>query len=418
MKEVNASIITIGDELLIGQTVDTNSSFIARELNKIGIWVKRRIAVGDVKLDIHHVLEKESSECDVIIITGGLGPTADDITKPALCEYFGSEIVINEDVLENVKNIFLRLNRPLIERNLRQAEVPHNCIVLPNARGTAPGMWFEKDKVVYVSLPGVPYEMMGLIEAAVLPKLQERFELPVIVHRTLYTIGQGESMIAEVLTEFENSLPEHVKLAYLPNYGAVKLRLTSKGSSGPTLNRELDALFKEMSNLVSEWVVADEDISLQEIVFRLLQKRGATLGTAESCTGGYIAHLLTSLPGSSSIFKGGIVSYANEVKEDVLNVAHETLLDKGAVSEATAREMAAGALKQLKTDYVIATSGIMGPGGGTMEKPVGLVWIAVGDHNNIEASKHHFRFDRRRNIELTANQALNLLRKFILQTPG
>jgi nicotinamide-nucleotide amidase len=198
----------------------------------------------------------------------------------------------------------------------------------------------------------------------------------------------------------------------------VKLRLTSKGSSGPTLNRELDALFKEMSNLVSEWVVADEDISLQEIVFRLLQKRGATLGTAESCTGGYIAHLLTSLPGSSSIFKGGIVSYANEVKEDVLNVAHETLLDKGAVSEATVREMAAGALKQLKTDYVIATSGIMGPGGGTMEKPVGLVWIAVGDHNNIEVSKHHFHFDRRRNIELTANQALNLLRKFILQTPG
>lgn len=414
-QQVNASIITIGDELLIGQTVDTNSAFIATELNKIGIWVKRRIAIGDIKEDILETLKLQSKECQLIIITGGLGPTADDITKPALCEYFQSKLVVNEGALENVKNIFAKLNRPLIERNRKQAEVPDNCTVLPNGRGTAPGMWFEKNNVVYISLPGVPNEMIGLVEDVVIPKLREQFSLPTIIHKTLFTMGQGESTIADILDKFENALPKHIKLAYLPNYGAVKLRLTGKGDSFAALEEEMELHFDKMKSLVTEWVVADEDVTLQEVVAKLLDKHHLFVGTAESCTGGYLAHLFTARPGSSSSFKGGVVSYANEAKENVLGVEHGTLVTKGAVSEETVEEMLRGILDVMKVDYAIATSGIMGPDGGTKEKPVGTVWIGVANRKKMKVSKHFFRFDRKRNIELTANMALNILRKFVLE---
>ena len=411
--QVNASIITIGDELLIGQTIDTNSAFIATELNKIGIWVKRRIAVGDVKEEILEAMKLQSKDCQLIIITGGLGPTADDITKPSLCEYFGSKIIIDEEALQNVKNIFAKLNRPLIERNLKQAEVPDNCTVLQNGRGTAPGMWFEKSGVVYVSLPGVPNEMIGLIENNVLPKLKEYFVLPVIIHKTLFTMGQGESMIADTLENFEKKLPIHIKLAYLPNYGAVKLRLTAKGEKAETVQKEIEDLFAKMKSQVKEWVVADEDVTLQEVVATLLDKHKLFVGTAESCTGGYLAHLFTSRAGSSSSFKGSVVCYANEAKENVLGVQHSTIVTKGAVSEETVKEMLTGVISVMNVDYAIATSGIMGPDGGTQQKPVGTVWIGVANRKKMKTSQHFFRFDRKRNIELTANMALNILRKFI-----
>jgi nicotinamide-nucleotide amidase len=454
MKEVNACIITIGDELLIGQTIDTNSAFIAQELNKIGIWVKKRVAIGDVKEEILNALTEESKENGVIIITGGLGPTADDITKPTLCKYFNSKLIVDEIALQNVKDIFSKLNRPLTDRNLKQAEVPDNCMVLPNLRGTAPGMWFEAPlppmgglagtqplplqgtekssgawqsedsqpdapremkTTIYISLPGVPNEMKGLIQHSVIPKLKETLDLPAVIHRTLLTSGIGESTIADVLEEFEQKLPGHIKLAYLPAYGMVRLRLTGRGNNAKTVEEEVSAQFEQMKTLVAEWMVADSDISLQEAVSNLLKKSGKTVSTAESCTGGYIAHLITSKAGSSAIFNGSIVSYSNKVKENVLGVKKETIRSFGAVSQQTVTEMVQGVLGVIDSDYAIATSGIMGPDGGTAEKPVGTVWIAVGNKNSVNATQYNFRFDRGRNIEMTAQTALTMLRRFILE---
>lgn len=416
MNEVNASIITIGDELLIGQTIDTNSAFIAQELNKIGVWVKRRIAIADDKQAILATLAEEAIRSSIIIITGGLGPTADDITKPALCEYFGAKLVVNQEALKNVTDIFQKLGRPLTERNATQAEVPDNCTALPNLRGTAPGMWFEQQGVIYVSLPGVPHEMKGLITHSVIPKILQSFFLPAVVHRTLLTAGQGESGIADRLMDFEAALPSYIKLAYLPAYGMVRLRLTGRHEDKQQVEEEIRHAFQQLKTLVGEWLVADEDISLQEAVSKLLKEKAKTLATAESCTGGYIAHLITSLPGSSRIYNGSVVAYANDVKQRVLDVTPESLQTAGAVSEETVTQMAIGACRQLKTDYALATSGIMGPDGGTPEKPVGTVWIAVATkEGKVKAQKVHFRFDRSRNIELTAHAALNMLRKFVLE---
>ena len=428
MKNVNASIITIGDELLIGQTIDTNSAWMAQELNKIGVWVQRRVAVGDVWDDIWNALDAESKESDIILITGGLGPTADDITKPLLCKYFGGKLVVNEDVLKHVTYLFEKVYRrpgPMLERNLRQAEVPDVCTVLHNARGTAPGMWFTPQppkggakensyKKVFVSLPGVPHEMKGLMLNEVLPRIEKTFELPFILHRTAFTMGTGESMIAEKIKDFETGLPEYIKLAYLPGYGMVKLRLTTKGDDKEKMEKELDEKFSTLKELVQEWLVTDEDENLATVVQKILKEKNKTIGTAESCTGGYIAHLITSNPGSSVGFKGSIVSYANDVKEKILGVTDKTLRTVGAVSEETVIQMVKGAIEKLNVDFVVATSGIMGPDGGTKEKPVGTVWIAAGNKEKIETAKLGFRFDRERNIEMTAHTALNFLRKFIL----
>ncbi len=414
MNKIVVSIITIGDELLIGQVIDTNSAWMAQELNKNGIWVGRRVAVGDNREDIVRALDEESRRADVILITGGLGPTADDITKPVLLDYFGGKLVVDEGALANVKWIFERvLKRPMIERNLQQAEVPDTCTVIQNRRGTAPGMWFEREGRIYVSMPGVPHEMKGMITDSVLPALRQRFQLPHIAHRTLLTAGIGESFLAEHIKLFEEALPASIKLAYLPNYGMVRLQLTIRGEDPAALDAELQQQFDRLKALVTEWMVTDEDITMQEAVGRLLKAKGKTLGTAESCTGGYIAHLITSIPGSSHYFKGSIVSYDNAVKTSTLHVDPQTLETDGAVSEATVRQMVRGALAVLDTDYVIATSGIMGPDGGTPEKPVGTVWVAVGNRQNIVAQKMSFRFDRQRNIELTATNALNQLRIFM-----
>jgi nicotinamide-nucleotide amidase len=288
--------------------------------------------------------------------------------------------------------------------------------VLPNLRGTAPGMWFEKDEAIFVSLPGVPNEMAGLMQTSVIPKLKERLVLPVVLHKTLLVAGKGESEIAELLTRFENNLPAHIKLAYLPAYGLVRLRLTGRSENKERLENELSEYFEKLVPIVKEWLVALEDISMEESVSRLLREKHKTLSTAESCTGGYIAHLITSKRGSSEIYKGSIISYAYEAKENLLGVKEKTLQEYGAVSEQTVTEMLTGVLNSLKTDYAIATSGIMGPDGGTAEKPVGTVWIAVGNKEKIKAVKYHFRFDRARNIEQTAQTSLILLRRFIVET--
>lgn len=415
MQTTQATIITIGDELLIGQVIDTNSAWMAQQLNKAGIRVCRRVAVGDVWDEIWNALDQESKYAAIILITGGLGPTADDITKPLLCKYFNGNMIVDDGAMQNVKNIFENiLKRPMIERNLKQAEVPDCCTVIPNKKGTAPGMWFEKDGKIFVSMPGVPFEMKGMMDDYVIPELAKHFKFPHIAHRTLLTAGVGESFLAEQIKDFEEALPSHIKLAYLPNYGMVRLRLSTTGFDEAAIENEVQQLFKKLQSLVKENLVTNTDEPMQKIVGRLLVASGKTISTAESCTGGYIAHLLTEEAGASAFYNGSIVSYSYKAKEDLLQVDKNILADLGAVSEAVVTQMAKGALKNLQTDYTIAVSGIMGPDGATIDKPVGTVWVAVGSNKKIQTQLFHFRFDRQRNIQLTATNALNLLRKFIL----
>jgi len=417
MKKITASIITIGDELLIGQVTDTNSAWIAQQINNIGVWVHHRTAVGDDAAAIKNALDEEGKRSDIILITGGLGPTADDITKPVLCEYFGGKLVMHEPTLEHVTYLFrfvFKRPMPLLDRNRKQAEVPDTCTVLKNERGTAPGMMFEKDGKIFISMPGVPYEMQGIVEDHVLSIIKSRFQMPYIGHKTLLTAGLGESMLAEQITDLEEALPGYIKLAYLPNYGMVRLRLTGIGEKN-VIEKDLDAHFNAIKERLKEYVIAEEDKTLQEITGGLLKKTHATVSTAESCTGGYIAHLLTSVSGSAAYFMGTVVSYDNAIKQKVLGVQESTLVSVGAVSEETVKEMLTGVLQLMGTDYAIAVSGIMGPEGGTPDKPVGTVWVAVGNSKSMETKKFQFRTDRKKNIELTAINALNLLRAFIVK---
>ena len=416
LKTPLASIITIGDELLIGQTIDTNSAYIAQQLNTLGIWVRKRVAVGDNKKEIVSALQEESTASSLIIITGGLGPTADDITKPLLCEYFGATLVRDQATLEHIQHLFEKVyKRPgaLLERNIKQADVPDNCLVLHNPSGTAPGMLFTKEGVIYVSLPGVPKEMKDLMQTAVIPYLEKNIERPVIVHRSILTCGIGESMLAELLADFESALPSHVSLAYLPNYGMVKLRLTGKGSDQAVLQEEVDLLISKLCALTSEYLVTDRDSSMEALIGQLLLQKKWTVATAESCTGGLSAHQLSAVPGASAYFKGSVVCYANETKENVLNVQKNTLLQYGAVSEETVSEMAKGVIKLMKADVALAVSGIMGPAGGTPEKPVGTVYVAVSNGEKTITTRLRLGFDRSRNTQQTALFAMNLLRKFI-----
>jgi nicotinamide-nucleotide amidase len=412
----NVSIITIGDELLIGQVIDTNSAWIAQQLNRVGVRVKRRVAVGDVWDDIWRALDEETLQSDVILITGGLGPTADDITKPLLCKYFGGTLVQNEPALENVTYLFEKIfMREVTPRNMKQAEVPDVCTVIQNKRGTAPGMLFHKDGKIFVSMPGVPHEMQGMIIDDVIPLLQKQFTLSHITHRTLLTFGIGESMIADLIQDFEESLPPYIKLAYLPNYGMVRLRLTATGTGIEETGNNIDLLFGQLQELVKDFLVTNEDEPMEKVLANLLKQKNKTLSTAESCTGGYIAHLITSMAGCSSFYKGSVVSYSNELKTSMLGVSEQVLHQEGAVSEAVVLQMVRGILQKTDTDYAIAVSGIMGPDGGTPEKPVGTVWIAVGNDKTQVAKKIQFRFERQKNIQLTALNALNSMRKFILE---
>jgi nicotinamide-nucleotide amidase len=410
-----ASIITIGDELLIGQVIDTNSAWMATELNKAGIGVQRRVAVGDNREDILYALDQEGSVSDIILLTGGLGPTADDITKPLLCEYFGGNLVMNEKVLEHIRHLFENIHqRPMTDRNIRQAEVPDNCQVIMNLRGTAPGMWFEQNGRIFVSMPGVPHEMKGIMEQAI-PMIREKLSTTPIYHKTLVTAGIGESMLADLIAPIEEALPSYIKLAYLPRQGMVRLRLTASGSI-PGLKDELESRFSILKKGVRDYLVTDRDEPLEAVVGRLLLEKRKTVCTAESCTGGYISHLITSQPGSSAYYEGSFITYSYHSKERLLSVPRELLEAKGAVSEEVVRQMAEGALANLGADYVMAVSGILGPSGGTPEKPVGTVWMAVGSKGNIKVQRHQFRYDRKRNMEMTALQALNHLRMCLLES--
>lgn len=408
-----ASIITIGDELLIGQVVDTNSSWIATELNKAGIGVLRRVAIGDDANAIIQALDRESADTDVVLITGGLGPTADDITKPTLCKYFECGLITHEPSLARIRHLFeVIYKRPLLERNIKQAEVPSKCTVIENERGTAPGMWFEKNGKIFISMPGIPHEMKGIMEQAI-PLLKTKLSITTIHHRTLVTSGIGESALAEMIMEFENSLPPQIKLAYLPRYGMVRLRLSASGNE-QGLESDLNGLFIELQKQVSEYLVTNIDEPMEAVLGKLLLEKGKTLCTAESCTGGYISQLITSIPGASGYYEGSFIAYSYAAKERLLRVKNDTLVNMGAVSEEVVMEMAKGALENIRADYVIAVSGIMGPEGGTPDKPVGTVWLALGKKDQLLTHKLSLRFDRKRNMEITALQAMNLLRQFIM----
>jgi nicotinamide-nucleotide amidase len=404
-----AEIITIGDEILIGQIVDTNSAWMATELNKIGVRVKQISSVSDDKEHILKALGEAASRASIIFITGGLGPTKDDITKKTLAEYFGVGLVENKEALENVERIFARFNRPMIEVNRLQAQVPANCEVILNNNGTAPGMWFNHEGVIYVSMPGVPFEMMYMMEEEVLPKIKLTLKLPSIIHKTILTVGEGESFLAERIADIENDLPPYIKLAYLPKLGQVRLRLSAFGEDETLLQYKVDEFAGRIIERIGKVFVIDEDIALEQAILNKMADQGLTLSVAESCTGGYLSHLITQHAGSSKVFFGGGIVYSNELKEHILGVKHDTLESFGAVSEQTVKEMAEGALLNFKSDFAIAITGIAGPDGGTADKPVGTVWIAVAGHQKMLIKKYTFGSKRRQNIERSGVMALSML---------
>jgi len=409
---MKATVITIGDEILIGQIVDTNSAWIGQQFSALGVKIYEIISCGDDAAQIVDAVNRAKASSQIVLMTGGLGPTKDDITKKTLVDYFNTELVLNEEVWEKMKQIFAKRGVQVLEINRSQAMIPKDCIMLPNMRGTAQGMWFEKDGVVFISMPGVPHEMKHLMETQVIPRLQQKFAFPKIVHATIMTAGAGESMIANMLSAFEDELPAHIKLAYLPNLGTVKLRLTASGE-GEELVTLVNEQKKKMISLLGNHFYCEGEAPLEEVIGKMLLERKATVGCAESCTGGYISHLFTSISGSSKYFEGAVVSYSYDVKEKMLGVKHETLLTYGAVSEECVREMLEGLLRVSGTTYGIAVSGIAGPEGGTPEKPVGTVWIAVGSKEKIVAKRFQFFPSRMENIRVFSNAALNMLRLFM-----
>ncbi len=411
---MKAAILTVGDEILIGQIVDTNSAWIGQQLNLIGAEVVQITSVGDDYTDIQRELQIALDQADVVLLTGGLGPTKDDITKKALADFFGVALVFHDPTYARIRKLFERWGRKTTEAHRLQAYTPANAELLHNKMGTAPGMYFQHGEKIVVSMPGVPYEMKYLMENEVIPRLRATFPSSPIAHRTILTVGEGESAIAERIAEYEARLPRHIKLAYLPNLGVVRLRLSGRGSEAKQLEAELDAKALELSDQLHDIVFGREKIRLEEAVGNMLQERGLTLGTAESCTGGYVAHRITTIAGSSAYFMGSVVTYSNALKERLLGVKPETLQTYGAVSEATVREMATGALELLATDLAVAISGIAGPGGGTPEKPVGTIWMAVVDGERTETFLLRAGKDREKNIQFAGVHALNQVRKFVL----
>ena len=410
-----AEIITIGDEILIGQIVDTNSAWMARELNKIGIRVKQISSVSDDKDHILKALAEAATRAKIVFITGGLGPTKDDITKKTLAEYFGVGFVENKEALENVERIFVKYNRPLLDVNRLQAQVPANCEIILNRNGTAPGMWFNHEGVIYISMPGVPFEMMYMMEGEVIPKIMANFKLPSIIHKTLLTVGEGESFLAERIADIEDELPPYIKLAYLPKLGQVRLRLSAFGEDEESLQKQIDVFAGKIIERIGAVFVVDKDIALEKAILDKMTEKGLTLSIAESCTGGYISHLFTQHPGSSKVFLGGGVTYANGLKEHILGVKHQTLEQFGAVSEQTAKEMVEGALLNFKSDFAISVTGVAGPDGGTVDKPVGTVWVAVSGFGKLLIKKYTFGNKRQQNIERSAVMALSMLNTLLTE---
>lgn len=411
---VKAEVITIGDEILFGQITDTNTQWISTELTNIGIRTTRKSSVGDDQQAILAILREAESRADVILITGGLGPTKDDITKKTLCKYFDTELYINEDALAIITSFFVKRGRPMTELNRQQAALPKNSTYIANHWGTAPGMWFERNGKVFISMPGVPFEMKSLMTNALLPKLKVFFKTPVIEHKMLRTVGIGESFLAERISDWEDNLPPHIKLAYLPSFGQVKLRLTATGNDLEQLQKDNQAEVDKVLPLIKEFVFGYDNDEMETVIGRLLKERSQTVATAESCTGGYVSHLITKVAGSSQYFLGGVVSYSNDVKINELGVKPETLAAHGAVSEQTVVEMAEGVRQRLKTTYGIAASGIAGPDGGTDEKPVGTIWLACAGPSGTVTHKLQLGKYREQNIQFTGIYLLNLLRKQIL----
>ena len=412
---MKVQILTIGDEILIGQIVDTNSSWMARLLNLHGAQVVGKQSVSDDQAAIHSGLKAGLTHAEVVLITGGLGPTKDDITKKALAAFFGAKMYFHQPTWQRIERLFERWGRSTTPAHREQCYMPENAELLTNKMGTAPGMWFEHKGKVVVSMPGIPYEMEYLMEHEVVPRLKAYFPGQPIAHRTILTVGEGESRIAARLENFEKSLPSYIKLAYLPNLGQVRLRLTATGDDQAVLEREIQEKADELEALIPELVFGHEKEKLEAVIGEMLRKRALSLATAESCTGGYLAHRITSISGSSAYFKGSIIAYANEIKQNVLGVSSTTLEKHGAVSEETVREMVKGALKLLSTDIAISISGIAGPGGGTSEKPVGTVWMAIGNQQIIETQKLNIGKDRLKNIEYASVVGLNMIRQFVEQ---
>jgi nicotinamide-nucleotide amidase len=410
---MRAEIITIGDEILIGQIVDTNSAWMAQKLNLAGIKVKQISSVSDDRQHILEALNESKSRADLILITGGLGPTKDDITKKTLAEYFKTGYRLDQDALENVKRIFLKYKAPLLEINIKQAEVLDNCVTLLNLNGTAPGMWIEHEDKIFVSMPGVPFEMMYMMEEQVIPKIKQAFKLPIIIHHTILTAGIGESILAEKIESIEDSLPEHIKLAYLPKLGTVRVRLSGDGQNEEQLKKEISIYAKRIIDKIHEFVIAENDTPIEKVILDFMEAENLSLSVAESCTGGYISHQFTQHPGSSKVFLGGAVTYSNSLKISILGVSEITINNFGAVSEETVKEMSEGAKSAFHSDYSIAVSGVAGPDGGTIEKPVGTVWIAVTGKTKTITKTYNFGNKRTQNIERSATTALVLLYKLM-----
>ena len=411
---MKAEIITIGDEILIGQIVDTNAAYIARRLNDSGIAVSERISVGDNATQISETIDRALNRCEVVITTGGLGPTKDDITKTTLAAMFGSRLVNDPAVEAHVREMLGRRNIAFNELNRSQALVPECCTVLFNAHGTAPGMWFERDRHVLINLPGVPFEMKHLMEDEVLPRLKKRFAMQSIVHRTLITEGIAESILAERIAAWEDALPDYLKLAYLPAPNIVRLRLSAYEVEGESVAAEIERRFNMLKEIIPYNIVGYENATLQESVHNLLIERKETLAVAESCTGGKIASLFTAMAGASAYFLSGVTSYSNESKINILGVSPETIERFGAVSEQTAREMAEGVRRITGADYGVATTGIAGPSGGSAEKPVGTVWFAVSSADGTYAVMKNSGTDRGQIIDRASAFAIQLLRDKII----
>ncbi|MCX6256332.1 MAG: competence/damage-inducible protein A [Bacteroidia bacterium] len=410
---MQADIITIGDEILIGQVIDTNSAWIAEQLNMTGINVRQIISVSDDHQHIIDTLTDSEMNAYLVIITGGLGPTKDDITKNSLCSFFGSKLVLNETVLQSITNRFVKRGFAINELNRLQAMVPDNCIPLPNTIGTAPGMWFERNGKVIVSLPGVPFEMKALMELEVIPRIKAYFKTQFILHRTVLTFGIPESTLAIKIADWEDSLPDGIKLAYLPSPGLLRLRLSLKGENEEVLKSLAWKKIEELKLIIPEAIYGYDDDSLEKLVGHLLINKNSNLAVAESCTGGKIASMITSISGCSEYFTGSVTAYSNHIKENVLKVKHESLEIYGAVSREVVEQMAFGVRKLFSTDYAIATSGIAGPDGGSEEKPVGTVWIAIASPDGLFSKKYSFGDNRERNIIRASLTALNMLRMIL-----
>jgi nicotinamide-nucleotide amidase len=411
MENTRVEIITIGDEILYGQTLDTNSHWISGEMDKLGFKVVRKTTIGDSEPAIMGALEEAAGRAQLVLMTGGLGPTNDDLTKPCLAKYFQMEMSLSPDVLEDVTAFLKSKGREVTEPNRKQAIVPVSAKIIRNKNGTAPGMWFEKDGKVFISMPGVPHEMTEMMSRQIIPDLRAYFHTGLIYHKVVNTVGIGESWLADLIQDWENDLPPHIRLAYLPSSGMVKLRLTATGDDMETLKEDVARRVETLRTLIEKYIFGYDNVKLEELAGQLLLEQGKTLGLAESCSGGFVSHLITSVPGSSRYFKGSIVSYDNEIKLGLLDVRSETLRDHGAVSEQTVIEMAENARIKLNTDYGLSISGIAGPDGGTEEKPVGTVWLALADGQKTITRKVNLGIDRAINIRLSGINALNLLRQ-------